>query len=129
MTQTLTLQIIPGRMAVCRLDAGAEIPAHILAAPFFAVTRTPDELSLLVPENYIEGKWKTETGWRLLKVLGPLDFGMIGVLHSISAPLADAGISIFVCSTFDTDYVLVKETALLNAVAALRDAGFKVIDL
>ncbi len=129
MTKPLTLQVLPGRFAVCRLDANTEIPPLVLSEPFFAVMRTQDELSLLLPEQRIESGWKAETGWRILKVLGPLDFGMIGVLHSISAPLAEAGISIFVCSTYDTDYVLVKDTLLSETVSILQRDGFEVICL
>ena len=67
-----------------------------------------------------------ERGWRALGVLGPLDFGLTGILASIAAPLAAAGVSIFAISTYDTDYVLVRETALATAVDALRAAGHEL---
>lgn len=67
-----------------------------------------------------------EPGWRALGVEGPLDFGLTGVLSSIAQPLADAGVSIFAVSTFDTDYVLVRESSLVAAVRALEGAGHVV---
>jgi hypothetical protein len=67
-----------------------------------------------------------EKGWRILKVRGPLEFSQIGVLAAIVMPLAQTGVSIFVLSTFDTDYILVKEQTLLLAIAALQNAGHTI---
>ena len=77
---------------------------------------------MVCEEAYAAGK--VESGWRMLEVEGPLPFEMTGVLSSIAAPLAAAGVSIFVVSTFDTDYVLVKEAALAAGLDALQAAGF-----
>lgn len=126
MNKTLTLSIIPGRYAVCRLDADAQIPPDVLQNPFFAVTRTRDELSILLPEEDAAPGWQAEKGWRIIKVLGPLDFSLTGILVSIAAPLAEAGISIFAISTFDTDYILVKETVLPQAAETLQASGFHI---
>jgi len=67
-----------------------------------------------------------ESGWRAIKVEGPLDFGLTGVLLAVAQPLADAGVSIFALSTYGTDYVLVKESALPKAVVALSSAGHRI---
>jgi hypothetical protein len=70
---------------------------------------------------------QTEVGWRALKVAGPLEFGLTGVLLAIATPLAHAGVGIFTVSTYDTDYVLVKDDSLHAAISALRSAGHTVI--
>jgi hypothetical protein len=70
---------------------------------------------------------KCERGWRVLQVAGPLEFSLTGVLAAIAMPLAIAGLSIFAISTFDTDYLLVKEEQLAKAVEALRSAGHRLL--
>lgn len=77
-------------------------------------------------ESEIPAEVHAERGFRALKVVGPLDFSLVGVLASIAMPLAQAGISIFAISTFDTDYILIREQQLPSAVAALREAGHEV---
>jgi hypothetical protein len=116
------LRVLPGRYAVCRLDADGVAPAA-----FFSVTRTADELSVVCAEEVAPEGAKCERGWRILQVAGPLEFSLTGVLAAIAMPLAKSGVSIFAISTFDTDYVLVKEEALERAVEALRGAGHRVL--
>lgn len=87
-----------------------------------SVTATPQETSIVCPEGGAPTEAEIEGGWRVLEVAGPLDFGLTGVLASLTAPLADAGISVFALSTYDTDYLLVRETRLAEAVDALRTA-------
>jgi len=128
MKPSLTLRILPDRFAVCRLNASDDLPPQVLAAPFFAVVRTDEELSIVLPEDSVSPEWQVERGWRALKVLGPLDFSMIGVLSSIAAPLAQAEISIFVFSTYDTDYLMLKAPLLEEAVQVLHAQGFKLVD-
>jgi hypothetical protein len=127
MNPSLTLKILPESFAVCRLEADAEIPQQVLSEPFFAVVHTDEELSIVLPERNVNPAWQVECGWRALKVLGPLDFGMIGVLSSIAAPLARAEISIFVISTYDTDYLMVKKPLLDRAAQVLREQGFILV--
>lgn len=91
-----------------------------------SVTRTANELSIVCEEAGVPGDVKHERGWRCLKLVGPLDLGLVGVLLSVLQPLAGAGVAIFALSTFDTDYVLVLGSQLEKAVAALRDAGHHV---
>ena len=110
--------------AVARLDAHAAIPRW--ATEFFAVTRTSDELSIVCPEPFVPPDVIAERGFRMLMVDGPLDFALTGVLASIASPLAEAGVSLFVISTYDTDYVLVRNEHLADAVGALRGAGWDV---
>jgi ribosomal protein S18 acetylase RimI-like enzyme len=122
----LHLRALAERLAVCRLDPASEVPAWATRAGFFSVTRTPDELSVVCHETSVPPGVRSEVGWRALCVEGPLDFSMVGVLASLTAPLAEAEISIFAISTHDTDYVLVKEESLEAAVAALREFGHGV---
>lgn len=122
----LRLSVLGERLAVCRLDPQAELPQWATAAPFYSVTRTLEELSIICSERFIPDGVKHEGGWRALKLEGKFDFGQVGVLASVVVPLAEAGVSIFAVSTFDTDYALVKEAQLDVAVAALRDHGHKV---
>ena len=122
----LELSILPEGMAVCRLAGDAAIPGWALESPFYSITRTSDELSIVVRETVVPGDVTAERGWRALEVAGPLDFSMTGVLASLAGPLADAGISIFVLSTFKTDYVLVKQDDLKRAIDALSATGHTV---
>jgi len=123
---TITLSVFEGRFAVCRLSAQAEIPGWALDEPFFSITRTPDELSIVCPERSVPAGEACEKGWNCLKVQGPLDLSMTGVMASLAAPLAEAAISIFTISTFDTDYLLVKEEEFESAILALTGAGHTV---
>jgi hypothetical protein len=121
----LRLRILPGELAVCRLPADAPVPATTTGA-LWSVTRTADELSIVCPVADAAEGAEVERGWRALQVAGPLDFALTGVLAAIAVPLAAADISIFAVSTYDTDYVLVREAALPAAAEALRRAGHDV---
>jgi hypothetical protein len=122
----LTLDLLPGSYAVCRLDAGEPLPAWAGAGPFVSVTRTEAELSVVCPQGSVPAGVRAEPGWRGLKVRGPLGFGTTGVLASLAGPLASSGVSIFVVSTYDTDYLLVQERDLERGVDALSRAGHTV---
>jgi ribosomal protein S18 acetylase RimI-like enzyme len=118
--------VLDERLAVCRFDPPAAAPPWATAAQFYSVTRAPDELSVVCPEELVPDGVTREGGWRVLKLEGTFDFEQVGVLTSVAGPLAEARVSIFVLSTFDTDYVLVKEPQLDAVVAALRDHGHEV---
>lgn len=126
---SLRLAVLPGRLAVCRLPPEDAIPGWASAAGFSSVTRTRDELSVVCAEAAVPADVRCERGWRSLVVAGPLDFGLIGVIASLAEPLARAGIPIFVLSTFETDYLLVKEARLAEAGAVLTAAGHEISTL
>jgi len=109
---------------VCRLDANAKLPDW-LSGEFISVTRTSEELSIVCEQLDI-ADIAAEKDWRAFKVLGPLDFSEIGILARLSEVLAKNSISIFVISTYDTDYLLVKENKLLRAIEALNNDGHEV---
>jgi hypothetical protein len=119
MEKSLSLLILPGRYAVCRLPADALYPVWA-AGEFVSMSRTAEELSVVCAEDFVPADMRCERGWRCLRVAGTIDFGVIGVLASLTGALAGAGVSVFAVSTFDTDYLLVKETDLDRACEALR---------
>ena len=121
--KTLKLSVLPQRLAVCRLDPDEMIPDWVRQCDFWSVTRTDEELSVVLPEASVPRAWKTEEGWRCLKVHGPLDFSLTGVLASLASPLAEAGISIFAISTYDSDYILVRDKDLERAETVLSAYG------
>lgn len=111
---------------MARLAADAALPDWATRGEFFSVTRTSEELSVVCLAAQIPGGISAEKGWRALKVNGPFALSEVGVLAALAAPLADAKVSLFAISTFDTDYLLVSEKQLPAAVAALRSAGHYV---
>ncbi len=122
----LSLAVLPDVLAICRVPSDtplAEVPTE---GRFWSATRTQDELSLVIPDDQVPKGWQAERGWRCFQVCGKLGFEATGVLSTLSAPLAFAGISIFVVSTFDTDYILVREQDLDSACEVLRENGNKV---
>jgi hypothetical protein len=121
----LKLSVLDGHMSVCCLHPESEMPEWAVTGSFYSVTRTRDELSVVCTEEVPEGV-RSEKGWRGLMLEGPFEFSEVGVLASVAAPLAETGVGIFALSTFDTDYVLVKEEQLESAVAALRGRGHEV---
>ena len=123
----LTLQLIPGEFAVCRLPAAAPVPDWAGSVVFSSVTRTADELSIMCPADQVPADTKHESGWRLLKLQGPFAFTETGILAAVLAPLAAAKIGILATATFDTDYLFVKDRQLDEARHALEAAGHTVI--
>ena len=117
---------IAGEFAVCRLSFDAQLPAWAINHPVFSITRTAEELSILCPAASVPGDAKSEGGWTCLKLEGPFPFTLTGVLASFLSPLAAARISIMAISTFDTDYVFVKEDTLQAAISTLQAAGHQL---
>ncbi len=123
---SLRLSVPEHRLAVCRLDAGSAVPNWATAAPFSSVTRTTEELSVVCPEERVPAGAICERGWRVLKLEGPFELGMIGVLASLATPLAESEVSVLAIATYDTDYVLVRESQLDLATEALRERGHEI---
>jgi hypothetical protein len=122
----LSLVILRNLFAVCRLQADENIPRWALSGSFCSLTRTLDELSIVCPQELVPEEVEAVRGWKSLKVEGKLDFNLVGILSSLTSSLAEVGISIFTISTYDTDYLFVKERDLDRGVAALRKAGHYV---
>ncbi len=121
----LNLTVLSGEYAIYKLPPGSSWPA-IPPGSFTSITETHNEVSVVAVSGLGLGAQDVETGWSLIEVSGPLDFGLTGVLHSLLEPLANAKIAVFVTSTYGTDYLLIKATKMEEAVIALRDHGHKV---
>jgi hypothetical protein len=119
----LTLSLLPETLAICRLEPGTPLPQWIPTNTFFSITGTDDELSLVCTMKAVPDDVKVDGDWRGFKLHGPFPFSLVGILNSVTIPLAQANIGIFAISTYDTDYVLIKESNLSLAITTLRDAG------
>lgn len=123
----LDLVLLPDDYAVCRLEPGAALPDGLTAGSgVFSVTATPDELSVICPVSHAPAGAVLNTPWRCLRVAGPVDLALTGILASLVNPLAEARVNVFAFSTFDTDYVLVPAVRLGEALAALAAAGHRI---
>lgn len=123
---TLALSTLPQTLAVCRLDPGVPMPEWAWQEAFCSITRTADELSIICEQSAVPEGVKCERDWRALKLDGPLDFNLVGVLASILEPLAEAAIGILAVGTYDTDYVLVKAGQYERALVVLAAAGHRI---
>ena len=114
-------------LAICQLDRDAPIPEWACrGGSLCSITRTPNELSIVCPQANVPAGVTCEPGWRALASEGPLGFSLTGLIETLAEPLAVAGITIFVISTYYTDYVMVKQHELHIAVLALKNAGHVV---
>ena len=123
----MTLAILRPALGIARLGPSEPIPAWATQGGFYSITHTEDELSMVCEAAAIPVDAGAELGWRGLRVVGRLDFALTGILASLANPLAAAGVSIFAVSTFDTDYILVRDYALDTAIDSLRRAGHDVV--
>lgn len=141
----LTLQVMSKtRLAVLRLPSSHPIPSWILTSAsannsdkshFLSITQTRDELSLVCPESIVPSQDDDdnskdlimEKGWVSFKVQGPLDFAWTGILAGLATPLAEQGVSIFAISTYDTDYILVKQEMMDKTAQVFKDLGHFVV--
>lgn len=122
----LTMTLLKESYGVCRLSPTVPLPDWATDSPFLSMTRTTDELSVVCLESCIPEGVQCENDWRILKVEGPLDFSLIGIIARISSILAEAGISLFAISTFDTDYILVKGASIQRAIEALIRSNYDI---
>lgn len=121
----IALTIVDGSFSIHRLSSNATIPAAVLRETFFSILRSEEELSLVCSSSVSINSERVSTGWACLMVAGPLDFDMTGIIADISGVLSAASLPVFVISSFDTDYVLVRGADLDKAVTALRAGGMK----
>ncbi|MCO8275323.1 ACT domain-containing protein [Actinoplanes sp. TRM 88003] len=126
----LDLDLLPAEYAVCRLPAGSPIPASLSAGPddksVISLSWDADELSIICPVDRVPAGADVDTAWRCLRVVGPLDLALTGVLASLIGPLADARVNIVTFSTYSTDYLLVPTVRLSEAIDTLRAAGHRI---
>jgi hypothetical protein len=122
----MELTLLRRPLAVCRLDPESEIPEWARKGPFFSITRTPEEVSIVCDDAHVPAQIPAERDWRAYRLKGPIPFTAIGVLSALVAPLARSGISVFAISTFDTDYLLVRHADVKKATLALREDAHQV---
>ena len=122
----LAFTLLPATLAVCRLESGAPVPDWALTGPFVSIRHTADELSIICPKSAVPAGVVAPPGWRCLKLEGPFDFSVTGLVASFSALLAGAGISLMVVCTYDTDYLLVRSHDLDRAIATLEAGGYRI---
>ena len=120
----MTLELLKKEYAVCRLNKQS-----FPAGEFVSLTVCGGEISLVCEAGQVPPDCLAETGWRALRVSGVLDFSMIGVLAGFTDALAKAGVSVFVVSTYDTDYLFIKTHSLKQAIQALRGHSHTVTEL
>ena len=120
----MNFTLMPHRYAICKFKDGLPLPEWVYSSGFYSVTRTKDELSVVtVQPDSIPKDIICNRDWRILKIAGPLDLSLVGIISEISGTLRNKDIPVFVISTFDTDYILVKQKDLDFAISALHEKG------
>jgi hypothetical protein len=122
----LSLRVLNGVFSIAQMPPGSLTPTWLKGNELFASISTPDEVSIVCDQSFVPENVIAEKGWKAIMIQGPLDFSLVGVMAELSQVLAVAGISIFALSTYNTDYVLVRENDLDSAVTALRRSGFTI---
>jgi hypothetical protein len=123
-----SLELLPGLLAICRLPAGEPWPQWAVGPPLASVTRSADELSVICAQERAPRGIRRSDGWRALRAVGPMDLNLVGVLSSLLEPLTAAGVTVFALSTYDTDYLLVRQDQVAAAKVALDQAGHQVAE-
>jgi hypothetical protein len=123
----LNLIVLGKKYSIYKFLNQTVLPSWIYASDFYSITGTKDELSVVAAQNdNITDNIKCNKNWRILKISGPLDFSLVGIIADITCILKEKNIPVFVLSTFDTDYVLIKQKNLNNGIEALRNKGYTV---
>ena len=122
-----TLAVIDGEFTIHAFDPNSAIPAPVLNSDLFFIGKTEDTLSVVVPSSVNLVSLESDKGWRALKLLGPLELSMVGIMANLGTVLAKAKVSMFIVSTFDTDFFLVKADKLHDAVTALQEDGYTIV--
>jgi hypothetical protein len=124
---TFNLIVFEKKYSIYKFRKDAVLPEWVYATEFFSLTRTEEELSVVtVQTDHISDSVECSKDWRILKIEGPLDFSLTGVIADISIILKEAKISVFIISTYDTDYILIKEKNLKTAMVSLQNKGYNV---
>ena len=123
-TSKLVLSVLEETFSIHRLAPDASLPEAVSECDFYSLSKTTDELSLVCPEHLAVKSEKSNPDWKCLKVAGPLDFELTGILAGITDVLAKEKLSVFAISTFDTDYILLKKQGLTAAISALERVGY-----
>lgn len=128
MTKALSLNLLEESYGIARLAPTANIPLWVIGPGFMSLTRTNEELSVTCLEERIPATVQASRGWRALQLKGPFAFDETGIISAVTHPLSQAGVGVFVVSTYDGDHVLVKSDDLARSISALESAGHRVIE-
>jgi hypothetical protein len=115
--QTLKLESLPGSYTFHKLTTGSDIPE--ISDGFYSITRTEEEISIVCLDEISINSRSSSSGWKCLQVSGPLQLDLVGILHQLTRPLKDAGISVNAISTFNTDYLFVPGSSYRAAMKSL----------
>lgn len=121
----MLLSVLEETFSIYRLAPDASLPEAVSECDFYSLSKTTEELSLVCPEHLAVKSDKSSPDWKCLKVAGPLDFKLTGILAGITEVLAKEKLSVFAISTFDTDYILIKKQDLTPAISALERTGYR----
>ena len=121
----IVLSILEETYIIHKLDQSTNLPEELIECEFYSLSNSQEEMSLVCPEQMLIQSENSSPNWKCLKVAGPLDLNLTGILAGLSDTLAKAKISIFAISTFETDYVLIQKQVLKTAKSALKSAGYK----
>ena len=122
----LYISVLPDNYSIYRFKSESEIPDWILSSDFYSVTKTKDEISVVGPQTDKTINSICNRDWRVLKIAGPLDFSLIGIIADVSITLKNKNIPLFIISTYDTDYILIKQKDLNKGIKALEEKGHKI---
>ena len=120
----LSISVLPGEYALCRLNPTDIIPSWIYLSAFYTISKSPDELSVVAETKFVAEGIKCDKDWKLLKIEAVLDLSLTGITAKFSTALANEDINLCVIATYDTDYIMIKEEKLAKAKEALQYAGF-----
>ena len=123
----MELKILDNKLKVVKLEPNETVPEIIYKQEFYSIAKTDEELSIVVNEDVNILSNVVEDNWKAIKIVGTLDFALIGILSKISTILAQAEISIYALSTYNTDYILVKADKLEKAIKVLEQNEYKFI--
>ena len=126
---TFTVKVLPNKYLICRFQHDTVLPEWIYSQGFNSITKTKDEISVVtLQSDFIPKDIPCNIDWRILEVVGPLDFSLTGVIAGIAVILSEKKIPIFVISTYDTDYLLVKEKYLYASIKLLRANNYTILE-
>lgn len=124
----MTLKVLPEQLAIAHLGPKEAVPRWADQGGFSCITRTQESLTIVCAQVFVPSGVPSDLGWRCIEVQGPLDLSLTGILASLVTPLGEAGIPVFVMSSFETDFILVKQARLAEARRALERAGHSILD-
>jgi len=124
----MKLEILKESYSVCRLANESSIPEWAINGIFYSITKTNEELSIVCESKFVPIEIKREDNWFMIKILGPLDFSEIGIINKISSVFKRVNKSLFVISTYDTDYIMCKKNNISELIEELENEDYSIIN-